>query len=128
MGAPLPTQLLAMPILILMARLCPPGAEGTTYALVTSVQMVGGTVGGILSQIATQQFGVTNLDFHRLWQLSLLTATAKLAALPILPLVPASAAAVSREQRSSSVAGATVLGLFVGGLGWAVAQIVISLG
>ena len=69
-----------MPILILMARLCPPGAEGTTYALVTSVQMVGGTVGGILSQIATQQFGVTNLDFHRLWQLSLLTATVKLAA------------------------------------------------
>ena len=75
---PPPTQLLAMPILILMARLCPPGAEGTTYALVTSVQMVGGTVGGILSQIATQQFGVTNLDFHRLWQLSLLTAAGML--------------------------------------------------
>ena len=60
-------QLLAMPILILMARLCPPGAEGTTYALVTSVQMVGGTVGGIFSQIATARFDVTNLQFSRLW-------------------------------------------------------------
>ena len=29
-----------MPILILMARLCPPGAEGTTYALVTSVRLL----------------------------------------------------------------------------------------
>ena len=29
-------QLLAMPLLVLMARLCPPGAEGTTYALVTT--------------------------------------------------------------------------------------------
>ena len=46
-------QLLAMPILILMARLCPQGAEGTTYALVTSVQMCGGTV-GIFSQLATK--------------------------------------------------------------------------
>ena len=33
-----------MPLLVLMARLCPAGAEGTTYALVTSVQMVGRTL------------------------------------------------------------------------------------
>ena len=32
-------QLLAMPLLVLMARLCPEGAEGTTFALVTSVQV-----------------------------------------------------------------------------------------
>merc|ERR1712238_421688 len=42
-------QLLAMPILILMASLCPEGGEGTTYGLTTSLQMVGGTVGGIIA-------------------------------------------------------------------------------
>lgn len=121
-------QLLAMPILILMARLCPPGAEGTTYALVTSVQMVGGTVGGIFSQIATARFDVTNLQFSRLWQLTLLTSTAKCVALPFLPLVPRSADVVNVEQRSSYCAGVVTLSLFVGGLGWAVFQIATSLG
>ena len=98
-------QLLAMPILILMARLCPVGAEGTAYALVTSVQMVGGTVSGILAQQATRAFGVTNQNFARLWQLTLLTSVAKLVALPLLPLVPSSAsldAAQSDDRRFAS--------------------------
>ena len=59
-------QLLAMPILILMARLCPQGAEGTTYALVTSVQMSGGTVGGDGPSLQ-RQASVTNTNFSRLW-------------------------------------------------------------
>ena len=112
-----------MPLLVLMARLCPAGAEGTTYALVTSVQMVsgatgpqqlhpschphppttfpnlhatnlhklgnlgsqvGGTVGGIFSQVATSAFGVTNTDFSALWRLTVLTSVGRLVS-PRLP-------------------------------------------
>ena len=122
-------QLLAMPILILMARLCPVGAEGTAYALVTSVQMVGGTVSGILAQQATRAFGVTNQNFARLWQLTLLTSVAKLVALPLLPLVPSSASldAAQSDDRRSTAAGAVILALFVGGLAWALTQVAVSL-
>ena len=123
-------QLLAMPLLILMARLCPAGAEGTTYALVTSVQMVGGTIGGLLSQLATSAFQVTNTDFSRLWQLTLLTCLARLAALLLLPLVPpsaASAGALAAEGRRSLVAGAAIFTLFAGGLGWALVQVGVAM-
>eukprot|EP00966_Prymnesium_polylepis_P213507 4944620-Prymnesium_polylepis.1 len=58
--------------------------------------MVGSTVGGILSQIATGSFGITNTDLSRLWQLMLLTSTWKLSALLFLPLVPRGAADVFR--------------------------------
>ena len=122
--------MLAMPLLILMARLCPAGAEGTTYALVSSIQMVGGTVGGIFSQIATGAFGVVNTDFTPLWKLTVLTNSARLASLLLLPLVPSSAAAATGdagEGKRSVAAGLLVLGLFLGGLGWALVQIVRAL-
>jgi hypothetical protein len=122
-------QLLAMPILILMARLCPIGAEGTTYALATSLQMSGGTIGGILSQISTRAFGVTNTNFSRLWQLTILTSTAKLSTLLFLPLVPRSASSVRADgvEKRSALAGLVILGLFAGGLVWAIVQIVIAM-
>ena len=119
-------QLLAMPLLVLMARLCPVGAEGTTYGLVSSVQMVGSTVGGILSQIATASFQVTNMDFSALWRLTVLTCFTRLASLLFLPLVPRSAAVVAaahRDGQRSTAAGALVLGLFFGGLAWAMVQV-----
>jgi len=120
-------QLLAMPILVLMARLCPPGGEGTTYALVTSVQMVGGTVGGVISQYVTGAFDVTNTDFSHLWELTLLTSSAKLVALPFLPLVPSAAALDSPDERRSVAAGALILLLFIGGLAWALVQVGLTL-
>ena len=117
-------QLLAMPLLVLMARLCPAGAEGTTYALVTSVQMVGGTVGGILSQIATQSVGVTNVDFTRLWQLIVISCAGRLASLVLLPLVPRTAAVAGLvDGRRSAAAGGGILALFAGGLVWALVQV-----
>ena len=118
-------QILAMPLLILMARLCPAGAEGSTYALVTSIQMVGGTVGGILSQIATGALDVTNTDFQHLWLLTVLTCAARVASLILLPLVPRTAAVVevAEDSARSPIAGGVVIGFFVGGFVWALVQI-----
>ena len=42
-------ELLAMPMLLMMAALCPAGATSTVFALLTSVQMAGATVRGSLS-------------------------------------------------------------------------------
>lgn len=119
-------QLLSMPILILMARLCPPGAEGTVYALVTSVQGVGGTVSGIISKLLIQCFDVTNIDFSKLWQLTLLCALLKLTAILFLPLVPTSLDS-NKSDRRHALAGVFILSCFFGGLGWALLSIILSI-
>ncbi|KAL1519709.1 hypothetical protein AB1Y20_023219 [Prymnesium parvum] len=121
-------QLLAMPILVLMARMCPDGAESTVYALVTSVQMVGSTVGGVISQTATAAFAITNTDFSSLWMLTIVSSTSKLIALVFLPLVPRDAAVNSTPAGSAIWSGLMILSLFLGGLTWAFIQIGMSLG
>lgn len=119
-------QLLSMPILILMSRLCPEGAEGTVYALVSSIQMVGGTVSGILSRICINAFGVTNVAFARLWQLILITSLAKLLAIFLLPLVPRDLNDTTGNRRHW-INGAVLIACFVGGLSWAFVQILEAL-
>ena len=59
---------------------------------------------------------MTNTDFSRPWQLTLLTSTTKLSALLVLPLVPAdSSSAGSRDdERRSVFAGTAILSLFIG--------------
>jgi len=118
-------QLLSMPILILMARLCPDGAEGTVYALVTSVQMVGGTVGNLIAQNLTIAFGVTNTNFHRLWMLTLVTSTTKMLCLFFLPLVPKELDRNDEDSRRHVWCGVFILSFFAGGLIWAVVQIIL---
>ena len=115
--------LLPSPVLIPSHDRCPAYED----ALVTSVQTVGGTVGGVISQHVTAAFGVTNTDFSRLWQLTLLTSTAKLVALPFLPLVPSATALESEDTRRSVAAGVVILVLFTGGLSWALAQVFLTL-
>jgi len=119
-------QLLSLPINILMAKLCPVGAEGTVYALVTSVQGVGGTVSGVWSKLATQGFDIENYDWSRFWQLTLFTSTVKLACIPLLPLVPRNIADVN-DTRKSKWAGVAIGVLFFGGLAYAVSEITVSL-
>merc|ERR1712232_279589 len=117
-------QLLAMPILILMAKLCPDGAEGSVYALVTSIQQVGGTVSGIISQDLTAAFGITNVDFSHLWRLTIVTSCGKLFCIFFLPLVPKDASQGSGDTRRSIWCGLFLCGCFVGGLSWAIIQII----
>jgi len=119
-------QLLSMPILILMTRLCPEGGEGTVYALVTSIQMVGGTVSGILSRICINAFDITNTNFERLWQLLLLTSLAKLLSIFFLPLVPKNLDQ-GNDNRRHWLCGAFLLSCFAGGLGWALFGIIKTL-
>eukprot|EP01065_Artemidia_motanka_P014363 TRINITY_DN18335_c0_g1_i1.p1 TRINITY_DN18335_c0_g1~~TRINITY_DN18335_c0_g1_i1.p1 ORF type:complete len:580 (+),score=139.54 TRINITY_DN18335_c0_g1_i1:74-1813(+) len=81
-------QFISMPILILLAKICPEGVEGSVYALVTTVQMSGGLVGGTLSAEFTKSFGVTLDDFSNLWRLTVLVSCVKLLPLLFVPLVP----------------------------------------
>ncbi|KAJ1635196.1 BT1 family-domain-containing protein [Pavlovales sp. CCMP2436] len=93
------SELAHMPVLVLAARLCPAGVEGTLFATLMSVYNAGGTVGGELGAALTSALGVgTDGDFTRLPQLLLLCSGAKLLPLPFL-------AVLDRTIEPSSAAG-----------------------
>jgi len=119
--------LLSMPILILVAAICPAGVESSLYALVTSVQMAGGSVGGTISAMLIESFGITLTNYDRLWQLIVVCAVAKLVILPLIPLLPhnLSIAGVSGERNWWGAAA--VMSFLVFGISWALGESIYKL-
>ena len=65
-------QFITMPMVVLGARLCPPGVEGSLYALLMSITNIGGVVSEEWGSLLTNMFGVTGTNFSNLWKLMLL--------------------------------------------------------
>ena len=65
-------QFITMPMVVLGARLCPPGVEGSLYALLMSITNIGGVVAEEWGSLLTNMFGVTGDNFSNLWKLMLL--------------------------------------------------------
>ena len=65
-------QFITMPMVVLGARLCPVGVEGTLYALLMSITNIGGVVSEEWGSLLTTMFGVSSTDFSNLWKLMLL--------------------------------------------------------
>lgn len=82
-------QIAFMPVLVLSARLCPPGIEATLFALLMSIVNLAGLVSHELGALVTHWLGVTETDFGHLWQLVLLTNLTTLLPLPLVFLLPA---------------------------------------
>lgn len=66
------SQFITMPMVVLGARLCPVGIEGTLYALLMSISNIGGVVSSEWGSLLTNMFGVTGTQFQNLWKLMLL--------------------------------------------------------
>ncbi|QQE64610.1 folate/biopterin family MFS transporter [Leptolyngbya sp. BL0902] len=77
-----------MPVLVLSARLCPPGVEATLFALLMSILNLAGLVSHELGAVLTHWLGVTETNFDHLWQLVLITNLTTLLPLPLLFLLP----------------------------------------
>lgn len=77
-----------LPILVLAARICPPGVEATLFALLMSVNNGSYFVSNELGAVLTHWFGVTETNFTHLWQLVLVTNFSTLFPLPFLGLLP----------------------------------------
>jgi folate/biopterin transporter len=77
-----------MPVLVLSARLCPPGVEATLFALLMSVVNLAGLLSHELGAVLTHWLGVTETNFDHLWQLVLITNLTTLLPLPLLFLLP----------------------------------------
>ncbi|CBN78031.1 conserved unknown protein [Ectocarpus siliculosus] len=77
-------QIAFMPTLVLSARLCPPGVEGTLFALLMSIFNGGAIVGSELGAYLTRVMGVTEADFRNLGMLIAICNVSSLLPLPFL--------------------------------------------
>lgn len=84
-------QIAYMPILVLSARLCPPGVEATLFALLMSLWNLAGLLSQEFGAILTHWLGVTETNFDKLWLLVTLTNLSTLLPLPLLGWLPAGA-------------------------------------
>jgi len=81
-------QIAFMPILVLSARLCPPGIEATFFALLMSIWNLSGLVSGEGGALLTQWLGVSETNFDQLWLLVLITNLSSLLPLAIINWLP----------------------------------------
>ena len=77
-----------MPILVLASRLCPEGMEGTMYALIMSINNLGGIVGTQVGAVVTELLGVTEKNLENFWLLVLICNMSTLLPLIFLGLIP----------------------------------------
>ncbi|CBZ52234.1 putative integral membrane protein [Neospora caninum Liverpool] len=78
----------AMPILVLAARLCPPGLESTIYSFLLSAYNLGLGLGALLSAGLTAAYGISATNFTNLTSLILVCAATNLLPLCLIWLVP----------------------------------------
>jgi folate/biopterin transporter len=82
-------QIAFMPVLVLAARVCPPGIEATLFALLMSIVNLAGVLSDELSALLTHWLGISDTDFEALWLLVVITNLSTLLPLPFLGLLPA---------------------------------------
>lgn len=98
-------QIAYMPILVLAARLCPPGVEATLFALLMSVTNLAGLLSYWLGAGLMQWMGITESNFQNLWLLVLVTNLSTLLPLPFLGWLPR--ASSNEEQFPSPLPAAS---------------------
>ncbi|MEW6493485.1 MAG: folate/biopterin family MFS transporter [Cyanobacteriota bacterium] len=82
-------QITWMPVLVLAARLCPPGVEATLFALIMSVSNLAGLLSHEVGALLTHWLGITETNFDRLWLLVLIANLSSLFPLIFLGWLPA---------------------------------------
>ncbi len=90
-------QIAFMPVLVLAARLCPPGIEATLFALLMSVLNLAGVVSGEISALLTHWLGITENQFDTLWILVVIANLSTLLPLPFLGWLPSSEASTTES-------------------------------
>ncbi|MBE9004005.1 folate/biopterin family MFS transporter [Fortiea sp. LEGE XX443] len=81
-------QIAYMPVLVLAARLCPPGVEATLFALLMSVFNLAGMVSYEVGAIIMHWLGITESNFDSLWILVIITNLSTLLPLTFLNWLP----------------------------------------
>jgi folate/biopterin transporter len=82
-------QIAYMPVLVLAARLCPPGVEATFFALLMSVSNLAGLLSYELGAGLMHLMGITESNFDNLALLVIITNVSTILPLPFLNWLPA---------------------------------------
>ncbi len=90
-------QITFMPVLVLAARLCPPGIEATLFALLMSVFNLASLVSQEGGALLTHQLGITEHNFDNLWLLVTITNLGGMVPLLFLRWLPEGDPQVSGE-------------------------------
>lgn len=77
-----------LPLLVLTASICPPGLEGSVYALMMSIRNIGSMVSRAFSALFTFLFGITATNFVHLEAYVILCGLSLLLPIFFLGLVP----------------------------------------
>jgi folate/biopterin transporter len=81
-------QIAYMPVLVLAARLCPPGIEATFFALLMSVSNLAGLLSYELGAGLMHILGINENNFEMLWLLVVITNISTLLPLPFISWLP----------------------------------------
>lgn len=85
-------QIAYMPVLVLAARLCPPGVEATLFAMLMSVSNLAGLLSYQFGAVLMHWLGITQTNFESLWVLVVIANVSTLLPLPFLSWLPAESA------------------------------------
>ncbi|KAG8050168.1 hypothetical protein GUJ93_ZPchr0009g548 [Zizania palustris] len=77
-----------MPMMVLSTKLCPPGAEGTFFALLMCIDSLGMLAAKAGGAVVLRALRVTRTDFARLWLAVLVRNLLRLSTLAAISLVP----------------------------------------
>lgn len=97
-------QIAYMPVLILAARLCPPGVEATLFALLMSVSNLASLLSYEFGALLTHWFGVTEDNFNNLWLLVVVTNLSTLLPLLLINWLPESHSQTINMESESETA------------------------
>lgn len=103
-------QIAYMPVLVLAARLCPPGVEATLFALLMSISNCGGLLSYQFGALLMHWMGISQTDFTNLWLLVVIANVSTLLPLPFLGWLPATDATQPVEATMDNDANSTKLG------------------
>jgi hypothetical protein len=124
-----------LPLCIMYMRLCPEGAEGASYAMLTTFGNIAlvcaCNVGNLLSNIwDVSNDAMRRKDVSGLWKLNLLTSSLAIIPLSLLFLLPRNAEeqdVLAKSQVRSKTAGVVFLCVLFGSLLWTVSTAIMRL-
>jgi hypothetical protein len=110
--------------------MCPDGSEGASYAMLTTLSNMGGTVATDISSLLVGIWNVSDdaIEKHRytgMTKLTILTSLVQLAPLPLLFLIPKDKKEqlkLQKSDESSFAAGCVFIGVLVVALAWTVVE------
>jgi hypothetical protein len=119
-----------LPMCIMYSGMCPDGSEGASYAMLTTLSNMGGTVATDISSLLVGIWNVSDdaIEKHRytgMTKLTILTSLVQLAPLPLLFLIPKDKKEqlkLQKSDESSFAAGCVFIGVLVVALAWTVVE------